>query len=390
MRNDSISEMKSEEVIGFLSDTAQMMADTQVKNLGLSLLAAQKAGVLANEVEFWKWLSKNYHCLEDASTIQEIAKRSPEWLRKILQGKGYEWDFMVQQRGLLRNLFARFDAGTNPTQPGIDITKTGLFNGEVLETYQNKAYTSGQTPNLHNTPKSVPVVTNAENAQAVQDLGYDVIEFQDNDTIKANTDSRMQKAQDGTAFTHYTPKAVVGTMAKAGLGSAVIGVGIEAVSSYRKFRRGEITQQEYLIEIAKSGALSGITGTGTAGIMIPISGAVTAAGIAQPWLIPVSFIVSAALNKIIAPAFGRGEYAKQLNQAKYYQSLSDMQTPFMIALEKSVCQFDCFVASISKLDIEFNDILSISWKLNQSQQSLIGQLQDTEPFDQLNLIIGCD
>lgn len=387
MRTDSITEPTSKDIVGFFSDTAKMLAETQAENAGLSLLAAHNAGALANEIEFWRWLSQNYHCLDDANGIQEIAKRSPDWLRKIIQGKGYEWDFMTQQRGLLRNLFARFNAGTNPTQPGIDITKTSLLSGDVLETFQNKAYTSGQIPNLKHTPKSVPVVTNAENAQAVQDLGYDVIEFQDNDTIIKRTDARMQSAQEGTAYTHYTPRAVVGTMAKAGLGAAVIGAGIETIASYKKYKQGEITKQEYLKEIAKSGALAGITGSGTAGIMIPISGAITAAGIAQPWLIPVSFIISASLNKIVAPAFGRGDYAKLIEKAKYYQSLSDMQTPLIIELNRSATQFEQFIIAISELDHSFDEILSFNLQFNMSQLNTIRELQDTTPFDRLNNLI---
>ena len=57
---------------------------------------------------------------------------------------------------------------------------------------------------------------------------------------------------------------------------------------------------------------------------IPVQAAITAAGASTLIGIPVAIVVSAALDKIIAPAFGRGDYAKYLAQAKFYQSITDM------------------------------------------------------------------
>lgn len=376
-------EITSRDMADFVHDTAPMLAETQLQNVALSLAAAKQAGALANDVEFWRWISKNYHCLGDAQQIQAIAERSPEWMRKILQGKGYEWEFMKQQRESLCNLFARFDAGTSPTQPGIDITKTNLLTGKTLQTYQNKAYTSGQTPDLHNTPKSVPVVTNAENAGAVEEMGYHVIPFQDNQTIKAQTDKRMQQAQNGKAYTCYTPGAVIGTMAKAGLGSAVLGVGIEAIASYKRYKRREMSKEAYIKEIMRSGAISGVNGAATAGIMIPIAGLITAAGIAQPWLIPVSFVVSATLNKIIAPAFGGGEYARLLGEARYYQSLTDMHMALAAELEQSAVQFAQYIFAMNHYRQVWVAQDAVNAELNAMQQNALAELQNMQPFDAL-------
>lgn len=369
MRFDISTDTSSKDFLDCISETAQILADTQAENIGLSMFAAHSAGSLANDVEFWRWIGKNYHCLDNAQSIQEKVINAPDWVSKQLQGKGYEWDFMTQQRGMLRNLFARFDAGTNPTQPGIDITKTNLFTGETLMTYQNKAYTSGQTPKLDHTPKSVPVVTNTENVQAVEEMGYEVIPFQDNATIKSQTQKRLLRAEKGTAFSQYTPKAVVGTMVKAGVGAAVLGIGIETIASYKKYKRGELSKKEYVIEIIKSGSVAATTGAGTTGIMIPISGVVTAAGIAQPWLIPVSFIISAALNKVVAPMFRRGDYAKLLGEATYYQSLAELQTALMLELEYSAEQFSNFITMIEQQKSEFNAVSSINAKLIDAQKA---------------------
>ena len=49
---------------------------------------------------------------------------------------------------------------------------------------------------------------------------------------------------------------------------------------------------EYLAEILKSGGDSGFTAGATAGIMIPVSATITAAGLTSFLTIPVAFVVT--------------------------------------------------------------------------------------------------
>ena len=92
--------------------------------------------------------------------------------------------------------------------------------------------------------KDIKVVTNAENVPKVQEMGYDTVSFQDSKTIESQTQKRMQQAKNGQANTTYTFKGVAGTMAKAGLVSAVIGMGTEAVFSYKIFKNNEMSKEE--------------------------------------------------------------------------------------------------------------------------------------------------
>jgi hypothetical protein len=121
--------------------------------------------------------------------------------------------------------------------------------------------------------------------------------------------------------------------------------------------------------------------------MIPRSAAVTAAGVAQPWLIPVSFVVSAALDKIIAPCFGRGDYLKQLNQAKYYQSLSDMQVPLMQAIESSAAQFEVFIDTVNAQMQQFAETTAVNRQLNELQRRGNDALNDKSAINDLNKLI---
>ena len=270
------------------------------------------------------------------------------------------------------------------TQPGYDIVETEIFSGKVLNKYQNKAYTSGTTPHLDNTAKDIKVVTNKENIPKVQEMGYDTVPYQDNSKISSQTDKRMKQAKSGKANTSYTFKGVAGTMAKAGVAAAVIGMGIESLASYKRFKCGAITKEQYIKEILKSGASTGITGTATAGIMIPVSAAVTATGIAQPWLIPVSFVISAALDKIVSPCFGRKKKKKQLGQAKYYQNLSDMQIPLIEAIEESAGQLECFINTINSQRQQFAEKTYVNSQLNKLQRRGNEVLSNKSEIDELN------
>lgn len=376
------------EIMECISETSHLVAERQAAELGNVLQAAKQADVLANNVEFWKWIGQNYKCLGSPESIKAAAINNPQWLqRTVLQGKGYEWDFMTAQRQSFDKLFSRFDAGTSATQQGIDITETGLFSGKTNATYQNKAYTSTTQPNLSNTPNDAIVVTNSEHVAQAQKQGYDVIEFQDNATIQNQTQKRFEQAKNGKAVGKYTVKNVGLTMAKAGLIGAVIGFGTETVFSFKRLKNGEITKEQYLMEIAKSGAQGGITGAAASGIMLPVEAALTAAGASTLIGIPIAIAVSVALDKIIAPSFGRGDYAKYLGQAKFYQSISDMHAPLISQLEESSHSFEIFIDTIAEQQQQFAEISSANQQLNSLQKQGNKVLADTSKLESLNAII---
>ena len=362
-----------EDISGFLQDTAKLVQQEQIQNLGTAVASANQAGILADNVEFWKWLTESYPKFSDSSVLQQAAKEGTNNISRILQGKGYEWDFMTAQRNMPVNVTRRFVADTNATQIGFDVEGTDLLTGE-RQLFQNKAYTSKTAPHLKNTTTDIQVVTNQEQVLAVQRQGYDTQAFQDAETIRKNTDARLQQAAEGEASAVYTLKNVGGAMAKAGLIGIAVGVTTETLFSYQDWKNGRITTQEYLKEIAKSGGEGGLTSAATAGIMIPVSAALTAAGLAAaPITVPVSFVLSIGINKIIAPMFGRGDYKKILGEAKYYQNLMNMHTDLANALELSAQQFEAFV-------LEYQNQLAVHENLTQINTSLKDAHQQTNAF----------
>ena len=238
-----------------------------------------------------------------------------------------------------------------------------------------KAYTSKANPNLKNTPKDMTVVTNAEKVETVQKNGYqDVREFQDADTIKQSTGKRMEQAKTGKAQTSYNFRNVAGTMAKAGLIGCVIGMGTEAVLSFRVWKNGDLTDEEYLKEILKSGGDAGLTAGASAGIMIPVSAAITVAGMSSLITIPVAFAVSSAVNQVIAPCFGRGEYKELLAQARYYQSLNAAYQDLSESMQAASEEYYNFVCQMARQWQTYQTIQSRSRETDKGLQNLLDSI----------------
>ena len=159
-------------------------------------------------------------------------------------------------------------------------------------------------------------------------------------------------------------------MAKAGLAGCAIGIGAEAVLSYKKMKNGEISEDEYITEILKSGGETGVTSGVTAGIMIPVNAAITAAGVTSVVGIPIAIAISAGVDKIVAPCFGRGEYKNILREATYYQSLESMYVPFMKTLEYAADEYKSFADKVTEQDGIYNKIREKDRAVNKALKNL--------------------
>ena len=376
----SNDELKEEEVLKMIDDTSKLVAKKNVNILAQGAVAAQSSNALANKVEFWKWMDRNYAgsgIFSSNNSMQKYISQGvgkEEWVVKQLQGKGYEWDWMAQQRNNIKNLFNRYDAGDVANRAASDVTEMNIFTGKSTE-YQMKAYTGKSNPHLKNTPTDMTVVTNAEKVSVVQKNGYESVEsYQDNQLIKKSTDSRLEEIKNGSAEPVYNFKNVGGTMAKAGLVGCVIGMGTEAVFSYKAWKKGQISDEEYLKEVLKAGGDAGVTAGITSGIMIPVTAAITAAGVSTVVTIPIAIVVGGIVNKVVAPCFGRGEHRKILSQAKYYQNLENVYDNLLISMENASNQYYNFVSSMKNQHKVNNLMKEKSLELNIELKKLYDKI----------------
>ena len=365
-----------------INDTGKLVAIKKVEKINqLSSMAisARESNVLVNDVEFWKWLNRNFQPSgifeSNASMLEYISKGSgkEEWLLKQLQGKGYEWDYMTAQRGKFSKIFNSYDAGDVSNKIASDVTEKNFLTGKISE-YQMKAYTSKTNPDLHNTTKDIKVVTNSEKVSNVKSKGYEVDTFQNSEQIKHLRDNRINQIKNGKVNSSYNIKNTSLMMTKAGIIGAVIGITTEAITSYKSWKNGDISDEEYLKEILKAGGDVGFTSAGTAGLMLPISSAITAAGLSTLITIPVGFVVAGAVNKIVAPIFARGEYKQILSEAKYYQALENLYDDMIVSMKNSSEHYLNFINGIKSQRNIHENMKSVSMNLNKNLEEIYNSI----------------
>ena len=372
-----------DDVFFMMKDTSELIRQENATRLSSMGPAASESNTLTDSVEFWNWMNRNYEKsthFASSENMQRYMEGTPgekAWAKKVIQGKGYEWDWMSSQRRQIKNLFKTFDAGDVANRPGSDVTVHDIITGTDKE-QQLKAYTSKNTPHLNNTPKDMTVVTNAEKVDKVKKLGYDdVLSFGDNESIQAARDARLEDMATGRATPNYTIKNVSATIAKAGMVGFAISAGVESLVSYKKWKDGKLSSWEYLKEIMKSGGNAGITSSFAAGIMVPVTATITTAGVSSLVTFPVTFVVTASVDKVVAPAFARGDYKRIMNDATYYRSLVDFCGSLAFTMDTAAKQYIGFV---NQMVIQQRQFTALAGNVISAQA-----LEDFEYFASLSM-----
>lgn len=371
------TEYSGKEIVSMIQDTSQLMAHDKIDMMVSAAAAWKTSQNTAGNIEFWKWMNRNYsgangHMFESNSAMQNYIASSQgkaDWMYKQLQGKGYEWDWMTKQKNSVKSLFKKYSAGDVSNQPGYDVVEKNLLSKEE-GFYQMKAYISKKNPDLHNTDKNIKVVTNAEKVEGVQNRGYDVEQFKSRDQIIRDTDSRINDISKGYANSKYNIQNISITMAKAGAVACIVGMGIESVNSYQLWKNGDLSDEEYVNEIMKVGVDSGVTAAASAGIMVPVSGVITAAGISSYVTIPIAFVVGGVVNEIVAPCFGQGKYQKILENARYYQRLEECYNELLRQISYSADEYIDFVNCYQMQENKHRQMKRTSMELNKSLKDL--------------------
>lgn len=374
--NKELMNISEDDILEMMNDTSQLIAQFNIDELSSAAIAAKGSSTLTNEVEFWKWMGRNYTksgIFNNNQAMQQYISQGigkEQWMTTQLQGKGYEWDWMSSQRNTPKNIFNIYDAGDIVNRAASDVTEKNIFSGKTKE-YQMKAYTSKNNPNLENTPKDMTVVTNAEKIDGVKLKGYDKVDnFQDANTIKQSTNKRLEQINDRKVYTSYNIKNISTAMAKAGTIGCVVGMGTESIVSYKNWKEGHLTDKEYINEILKSGAYTGTTTSITAGLMIPVSKVITLAGASNLLTIPIAFVMSETVNKIVAPCFGKGKYMEILSSAKYYQNIENVYCDMINSMENASKQYYDFIVSMSAQNRNHEEFKSKSMDMNKNLKDL--------------------
>lgn len=374
--NKDLSDISESYMLNMINNTSELVAKFNTNTIYSPIIASKNSNDLVNSVEFWKWMDRNYsksEIFKNNETMKQYISQGigkEEWIAKQLQGKGYEWDWMKVQRESIKNILKTYDAGDIANRAASDVTEKNLLTSEIKE-YQMKAYISKSNPDLHNTPKDMTIVTNSEKVKSVKMDGYENVQkFKNARGINESTRERLNQIKDGNVNTSYNIKNITNTMSKSAIMGCVIGIGTETVKSYRLWEKGELTDEEYLKEILKSGGDAGVTSSATAGIMIPVSAKITALGMSTLLTIPVAFAIGGVVNKIVAPCFAKGEYKNNLLNAKYYQNIENIYDDLVDSMKNALYEYDDFIINITKQNEIYKELKRKSMRVNKDLKNL--------------------
>lgn len=374
---EDVREYSPEYIEDMLEDTTSLLQKDYVETLITSGKAAINADALSNEVEFWKWMDRNFSksgIFHDSESMAKYIAQSDgkaAWFNTQVQGKGFEWDWMTEKRHDIRRIFNLYDAGDVSNRVGSDVTETNFITHKTQD-YQMKAYTSKNNPKLKNTQKDNIVVTNSEKVDGVQKQGYQAESYKSRDEILKDRDTRVNGAKDNSINTDYNLKNIGQVAGRSALLGCVVGIGMETIKSYGRWKKGEIDSKEYIEEIAKSGGEQAITGGVSAAIMVPVTAKLTIAGSSALFSFPIGILFGSSIEYIVAPAFGRGVYKRQLDKALYYEDINEAYYDMVYAMQLSQENYYRFLLDMSNQA----SVYEASKKLNVAYDEKLNDLID--------------
>ena len=158
------------------------------------------------------------------------------------------------------------------------------------------------------------------------------------------------------------------------LSVCLFAVTLEAFNLYQKWNDKKISDSEYLAEIMTSGGNAVVSKSITSGIMLHVSSVVATAGMSSMITFPIGFVVGAAVDKIVAPCFGRGEYKKILSQAKYYQNLETFYRDMISSIQDSAGHYVKFLNGVKSQQSFHENAKKVSMSLNKDLEALYNSI----------------
>lgn len=341
--------IESYDVLNFFNGTTDLLKQQEVGN-ELLKRALTKSGEISQNPNLNGFIAENWH--ELTFNFNAEASGSTYRAKALIPEHGYaknSMDIGIYENGTGRAV-GRYQAkyGSSP-EATLTYKKQGDYRGQKL------LVPDGQEQSIEGAVNKIT----APDGTASDPLS------------KLKAKELQKQMQNGTFKRYQTINLIKGTaiqMGKGALIGAAINVTTEIISQYNDFKQGHISGTEYLKEVGKALGEGAVTGGATAGIIVPVTFGIKAVGgvalATNPIItVPVMFVLGKAINNIVAPAFGRGEYKKILQEAKYYQHLMNMNNNLIEALSLTARQFEAVM-------LEYQDQMQIFHQIDTANRNI--------------------
>lgn len=274
-----------------------------------------------------------------------------------INGSGQEIDWLREQQSNISNLIYKSEL-LNKNAVGVDSVVYNRFTGKEITRVTIKATQSqdGLNTNVQQVVKAVKLnrLNPNETAFGVEgtkqallnkldkeikfaeqqgDFGLaerlreakslKVIEYNSPKEVKVANERIKDKIAEGQATTYVTPEQLGDKMCDGAVIGAVVGLTVSAITSYIRYRNGELTRQEAFSQITEDTLKSAIIGAGMSAVTIFLPGGIIGfiGGMA------VGIYMNAICINILDEVFGKGSYAAILNASGYiYGMTTNLET----------------------------------------------------------------
>ena len=324
--------------------------------LKTNLAAFEGTHQLARDVQVFKRMSEEGFKRLGVANSHEAFKQylenaTPNQLKNLsakLSGAGQEVDWRRNQHGKIRVLWEKSEL-LNGNAPGVDGETVNRLTGDVISKTSVKAAQSsgGINTNVqgiiksikngtldpHDTVSGVKGIKEAIFKKLDKEIRY-AIEIGDKDLANKLTEAKnnliinelnttddvnesvkrlKEKISKGEANIVITAENVWKKAAQGAIIGAAIGLTVSSITSYLRYRKGEISIEEAFVEIGEGTVKSTLSGGAMAGItlFIPAGSIGFIAGMA------IGIYISAVLTNVLDEIFGKGAYRDILIANKF-------------------------------------------------------------------------
>lgn len=306
--------------------THQIARDIQVFNR-LNTEAFSRSGVFSTPESAKSYLENVMKLAENSS--EETGKRIMGSFTNKLTGYGQEVDWLRAKQGQISALWQKSTLLDN-NAAGVDGITVNRFTGKTISRTTIKATGAGEREadsirqNVRKVQEAIQKGNATENdiiygpkgtAEAARSLGLKnpVQEGGTTESIGRSNERLTQKIKGGKAYTEIKPGQVMSSVAQGAVIGAAVGLTVSCITSYIRYRDGELTRDEAFREISESSVKGALTGGAMAGISLFLPGGVL--GFAANMVIGV--YISAICGNLLDEVYGKGAYGAILNASGY-------------------------------------------------------------------------
>lgn len=349
--------LTADELEGIVSAAARVGAAETVRS-GIAYV---------DDAAFWQWMTKNYPGVAArpggwAAWLQA----KPKFAGTLLAGKVQEWDWVRDFKNKPVNVASLAHVSPDPISRH-DATVRRVFTGSVEKVESkfaaSRASAASAVENARRKPGIGRLVGTPDVVDEARARGLDKqVELERYRSAKQGKDAATARARSAP---HGPGPGVTlaGTLRQVGRG-AVIGAAVSITAStiaqYRAWRRGQISSDEFRRQVLHDGAKGGTKGAILGGINVGVQTAAVAVGVGAPITIPVMIVFSLAVDKLVDPAFGDGEYRRVLERLEYNTDLAALGDAFARSCQDAYDAVALVAINASMLHLEFAPINAAS------------------------------